>query len=134
MNDSIIFRAVVEGKGVSRVIGGVTYHNVTLCPPRHAGGVLPMHLDPIGIEDGLTMQGRGSGYGPCEDDCEVTTGSILDPITAEADRLPDGFGGAEIMGFASEPSRSNSHHAGENAGFESSVVASLCDADRRRRG
>ncbi len=96
---------VIDGKTV------LVAMMVTLCPPRHASGVLPLHLDPIG-GDRLAL---GALYNlhesnlrgdPCEDDCEVTTGSILDPIDARADHLPEGFGTAEIMGFASQPSRS----------------------------
>lgn len=120
------------------MVGGVMMTvMVSLCPPRHAAGVLPLHIDPIGVAEALHEKNlRG---GPCEDDCEVSTGdSILDPIAAEAEHRPEGFGTAEIMGFASEPSRSRSHRESDNtfgnAMFESSVVASLCDADRRRRG
>lgn len=90
---------------VQRLIGGVVMM-VSLCPPGVAQGALPFSVDPIdadrlALSSLFNLHDRNLRGEPCEDDCEVTTGSILDPIEDEG----EGNNGCEIMGFASQPKR-----------------------------
>lgn len=117
-----------------RMINGVE-RIVTICPPGRAQGALPFDLvDDEGacpIDDRILD--RMLREGACDDDCERTA-PFIDPI--DDDLEGEGSNGAEIMGFASQPRRSNYGKRpieDLSEGFLASVDDSMFDNRRRSR-